>query len=385
MKKIYLEITPFFPTEDSFRGPFVFDQVNSIQKNSNYDVKVIKVLPLNYKPLEKSYDYQGIHVYTFGYIELTSFVLPGLFHKLNYYRFLKFLKNELMINVEDIVAIHSHVPYPAGFLGTSLGKDFNIKNFIQHHSYEVFMTDVGRFSKGFLKKLNDKYIYKCFLPVVNTTDLNITVSQKILDRLEVVPGFKNKNSYVLYNGVDQDKFYKKNLERDDDRFTIGCIANFWDWKDQMTLIKAIEILREMSVIDNIVVKFIGTGPTRDICEVYVKEHQLTTCFQFLNEVDHSMLNNFYNSIDLFVLPSYKEAFGCVFAEALQVGVPIITVKAQGIEELIKVKDRERSLIEKGSSKQLAALIKQYMSEPKRAEYDLGIDHFIKKFMKENYL
>lgn len=38
--KIYICITPFFPTPSSFRGPFVYDQVNAIERNSDYQVIV---------------------------------------------------------------------------------------------------------------------------------------------------------------------------------------------------------------------------------------------------------------------------------------------------------------------------------------------------------
>ena len=40
-------------------------------------------------------------------------------------------------------------------------------------------------------------------------------------------------------------------------FTIGCVANFWKLKDQITLIKAVEILLLNGL--KIEVKFVGTG------------------------------------------------------------------------------------------------------------------------------
>lgn len=40
MSKYYLCITPFFPSPDSWRGAYVFDQVKAIQQNSEYEVIV---------------------------------------------------------------------------------------------------------------------------------------------------------------------------------------------------------------------------------------------------------------------------------------------------------------------------------------------------------
>ena len=46
---------------------------------------------------------------------------------------------------------------------------------------------------------------------------------------------------------------------------------------------------------------------------------------------HENLPSFYQSLDLFVLPSYYEAFGCVYAEAYSCGVPFIAVKNQKLQ------------------------------------------------------
>ena len=42
MKPIYLVITPFFPTVESFRGPYVYDQVKVLERDGRYRVVVLK-------------------------------------------------------------------------------------------------------------------------------------------------------------------------------------------------------------------------------------------------------------------------------------------------------------------------------------------------------
>ena len=88
------------------------------------------------------------------------------------------------------------------------------------------------------------------------------------------------------------------------------ILDVWQIKDQITLIKAVEILLKEG-FEDIKVTFIGTGVTRTECEEYVQRQELNNYFEFKNEVDHRQLNAFYNTLDLFVLPSYWDAFGCV--------------------------------------------------------------------------
>ncbi len=384
LKKIYLEITPFFPTEESFRGPYIYDQVKAIERNSDYEVVVIKTVSAFSAEKDESYEYQGVKVYNFKVIDFPSSVLPGLFHAINLLRFERFLKKSVGIKPEEIAFVHSHVAYPAGALGVDFGKKYNIKNFIQHHGLDVMQLSNGRLLKGKARELNAAFIKRRFLKSANRTDLNIGVSQKVLDELQKVDGFSNSNSYVLYNGVDTKKFFKKPKKKND-KFTIGCIGNFWKIKDQITLLKALDILINEKGIKDLRVIFVGSGPTLEECKRYVQEKTLNNFVEFQNEIDHTELNDFYNSLDLFVLPSYYEALGCVYTEALQVGVPIIGVKGQGIEEIVKDQDKENMLIQKHDYKKLANIIIEKHSDSylrSKPDYNLSIDNYINGFLRK---
>ncbi len=325
------------------------------------------------------YVYQGIKVYNFKVLDLPSSVLPGIFQTYNLRRLKQFIKNIAKIDMTDVEVIHSHVTYPAGALGVALGKEFGIKNFVQHHGLDVMQLENGRLLKGKLKALNNRYMQKKFLQTVNHTDLNIGVSRKVIEALEKTEGFSNPNTYVLYNGVDTTKFYRDRSIKKPATFTIGCIGNFWPLKDQITLLKALNMLVKEG--KSLQVKFIGSGPTLHICKEYVKNHHLENHVAFHPEIDHTELNSFYNTLDLFVLPSYYEALGCVYMEALQVGVPVIAVKGQGIEEIIREEERENALIEKHDHARLASLIDVHLHNPRYVDYDLNIDRFTEPFLQ----
>ncbi|BBG65155.1 glycosyltransferase [Hydrogenimonas sp.] len=382
MRRVYLEITPFFPTKESFRGPYIYDQVKAIERNSDFEVVVVKVVSA-FSNEEAVYEYQGVKVYNFKVLDIPSSILPGLFHKINLMRFERFLKERVGLLPKQIAFIHSHVAYPAGAIGADFGRKHRIKNFIQHHGLDVMQLSNGRLLKGKAREWNNSFIKNRFLKSVNGTDLNIGVSQKVLDELQKIEGFSNSNTYVLYNGVNTKKFFKKEVEKDY-RFTIGCIGNFWKIKDQITLLKALNILVNEKGIENIKVIFVGSGPTLEECKSYVQQKSLNNFVQFQNEIDHTELNDFYNSLDLFVLPSYYEALGCVYTEALQVGIPVIAVKGQGIEELIKNGDRDTFLIDKSDTIQMSKLIHNFFEKNSvpTISYKLDIDSFISTFVNE---
>jgi glycosyltransferase involved in cell wall biosynthesis len=383
-KKYYVVLTPFFPDENSFVGAYIYDQVCALIDNSHYEVVVIKVASYYDSDKRKRYEYQGVPVNVFRTIDLPSSVLFGLFHSLNVKRFENYIRKELKLNINDIEVIHSHVTYPAGYIAVSIGKKYDIKNIIQHHGRDVFQLSNGRILKGVFKSLNNTFIFKRSLNIVNNTDINVGVSQITLDQLKKHSAFTNESTYVLYNGVNTQKFHKLDNENENSGiFTIGCIGNFWKSKDQMTLVKAVHELTIHNSQTNIVVKFIGNGEMRDRCEAYIELHKLEKFFIFLDEVDHTKLNVFYNTLKLFVLPSYDEALGCVYMEALEVGIPIIGIKGQGIEEVLYEDDKDHFLINKKDYIDLAKKISFFMDnvENLQISYTLDINQYIIKFLK----
>lgn len=377
-KKVYLQITPFFPSLDSFRGSYILDQVKALKKHSDYEVIVIRLVSFFERNISKVYEFDGINVYTFKVLDLPSSTLPGIFSVLNRYRFNRFLLNVVGIDFNQLDVAHCHVAYPAGFLGNQLKQNCTLDVYVQHHGFDVAQFDVGRIKNQLWTSLNNKYKKKIFLETVNNCELNICVSRALLTKLYLIDGVDVKKDFVLYNGIDTNKFYKMDKRVDNHVFTIGCIANFWDIKDQMTLLKATnELIKKNS---NVKVIFIGTGPTLESCKFFVRENGLSDIVEFREEIAHSKLNDFYNQLNLFVLPSYYEAFGCVYTEALQVGVPIIAVKNQGIEEVLHEHDKAAFLIEKSDHMQLVDLIYQAQRKKFEVNYDFNINHYIKRFL-----
>lgn len=370
MRSIYLVVTDLFPTQGSFRGPYVYDQVKALERDGRYEVIVVR--PTSWIHHEVDYEYEGVKVHRFVTYDLPSNIWPGVNTWLSLRSFDKCLK-KLAIGYDDIAVVHSHVSYNARFANYVKEKHNRCLTVLQHHGYDVLGLKMGRFAD---KEWHRKQAIRHGLRECNKIDLHLGVSKRILRYLEDFDGIQLKDKYVLYNGVDTNKFYSdsKRLMRND-RYTnnelriatnektrpfrIGCVANFWELKDQITLIKAVEILVNEGN-NNIRVSFVGTGYTRNSCEQYVTEHGLNSFFEFNNEVDHTQLNDYYNTIDLFVLPSYWDSFGCVYTEAYACGVPFMTSKGTGVTELIPDADFCKWVIEPHDFVQLAKNIKNYI-------------------------
>ena len=376
-KKKYIVISPLFPDDNSHTGSYVYDQVKTIIDLSDYNVKVIKVTSLFSS--KKDYNFKGIEVKIFKVLDLPFFIFPGLFNWVNAIRIKQFFIAHNLVAELDV--IHAHVCYPSAYLANSIATVLNVRTMIQHHGIDALQLLNGRLS--FITKIQKKILINRSLKQLNEIGLNVSVSNKVRKELHRYSNYKPKNEFILYNGVDRSKFFKKETAKND-VFTIGCVANYWKIKDHITLIKSIqEILEDGNIIK---LRLIGSGPTLSSCKKYVVENNLSKYINFEKDIAHEKLNDFYNSIDLFVLPSYYEALGCVYLESWSTNTPFIAIKNQGISELIPEHEIDNLLVDEKSPSSLKEKIlieyNRKRSFPFDEKYD--IKNSIKEFMSYSF-
>ena len=396
--KYYLCITPFFPTPNSWRGEYVLDQVKSILRNSDYEVCVF----IGGNKNDSDYEIEGIKVYRYKTRELPSNLLNGFFNGYNAQSFVKKVL-QIGINPQDVAFVHCHVSMSAA-CGLALKKlNPNIKVLLQHHDLDPFNLRSGTLLRN--NRFNIRYRAKKAIALYNKVDLHICISEacrdsllafpnarrgeiyekylKVIAIVKGLPHIKAKDTYVLYNGVDTMLFRPRTktnatLEKKE-FFRVGCVANFQELKGHMTLIKAFEILHKKGCSD-IVLSLLGTGETRQMCEDYLRKHDLMPYVEWPKEVKHDRLPEYYHSLDLFVLPSYFEGFGCVFTEAYACGVPFMGCVNQGYSEYVC--DKNRWLIHPKDYMQLAKLIEtQYLEQnTQKLSKPLNIDILVNDFL-----
>jgi len=366
----YLVITPFFPTMESHNGSYIYDQVNEIRNQANFDIRVIKVVSLF--STEIDYVYDGFNVSILKMVDIPFFVFPGLFNGINKKRILDLLKQA---EIESIAMVHGHVTYPSAFLSNCVSNKYECKSIVQHHGLDVLQLMNGR--SNFLRKLQRNYIIRKGINQLNKIDLNIGVANRVLTELNAFLYYSPKAENILYNGVDTSKFFPIEMENNE-FYTIGCIANFWKIKGHITLIRAVEQLVRSG--KRIKLMLIGSGLTFAFCKSYVIKNSLTDNIIFLSEKEHSKLNDFYNSIDLFVMPSYYEALGCVYLEAWATNTPFIGVESQGISEIVPLP--EFMLIKKQDVSELKGKILYFMNSNTEIKFDnkWSIENTIRHFL-----
>ena len=381
----------------------MLDQAKAIQRSGRYEVIVVNV---NY---DTDYVYEGIKVYSMMGVHAGSFLCPPLYDIINFRRF-KAVLFRSKINPGQIAVVHTHLITTACY-GVRLKRlNKNIKCLVQLHDADPLFTIV-REPKWDIFNIKRYLYYRHHRDLLESVDAAVAISQSVARVAKEFPRQGVLNSYVpmqksmralrfcrsprqmhfivLHNGVDVNIFCRsgevvKRGQGVGNGLTIGCIGNFIELKDQISLIKAVEKVNGESpgLVGRLV--FVGSGPLLGVCKAYVERQGLSGIVEFTTEVEHEQLADFYRSLDLFVLPSYFEGLGCVFLEAYACGTPFITCEGQGIEDYIFPEDRSLWLCRQQDFEDLAGKILQYYKNrlTQRLRGETDIDKLVPVFLDE---
>ena len=113
-------------------------------------------------------------------------------------------------------------------------------------------------------------------------------------------------------------------------------------------------------------RVVGDGLQRPELEHRVRSIGLQDRIEFLGARPHAEVFQLLASADVFVLPSYREAFGIAYLEAMAMGLLAIGVKGQGPDAFIQ--DGETGfLVEPRDPDSLAGAIETALSRPDRCQ------------------
>jgi glycosyltransferase involved in cell wall biosynthesis len=145
----------------------------------------------------------------------------------------------------------------------------------------------------------------------------IAVSDAVRDGL-IRSGVPSDHIQVIHTGV---AIPAEIHHTEHEGFTVGHMGAFTDEKGQRVLVEAAGLVPQAKFL------LAGEGPLR---EALMKEAPSNVEFPgFVADLDQ-----FFASLDLFVMPSLSEAWGLAALEAMARGVPVIASDIQGLKEFV---------------------------------------------------
>lgn len=111
---------------------------------------------------------------------------------------------------------------------------------------------------------------------------------------------------------------------------IGTMGRFVQKKGFHHFIDALAILKQRNIPFHAIIG--GTGNEEQALRDQATSHQLADHITFSGWVDDKRA--FFESIDVFCLPSIHEPFGIVLLEALKYGKPVVSTDSEGPDEIL---------------------------------------------------
>lgn len=142
---------------------------------------------------------------------------------------------------------------------------------------------------------------------------------------------------VIENGVDNQFFVPVDRGKETDRITILFVSRLIEGKGLQYLMPELPRIQE-SVHQNsnreIELVIVGDGPYRAALEEVAAKAEVSGIVRFEGRKDKEQVRQYYQTADLFVLPSLSEGMPNVVLEAMASGLPIVMTPCEGSKELV---------------------------------------------------
>ena len=371
-KKGVLILTPFFSPNIGGVETHL-DNLVSILDEKGYKVFVQTYSPITTENIPwKKNEHLGNNIQIHRY----KWFGNNLFHKLNNYPILDFLYLTpylfirslffMVTNSQKIDIIHAQ-GLNAGAIGVLLKKIFKKRLLISLHA--VYST------------IDDKFRLTSLMTqmILNSADVALGMSKAVNNQFNQI-GIKKINLKEYKYWIDLKHFKPMDLKKSrnkigvDDRFTVLFVG-------RLIPIKGIKLLVEIALeLEHIQFLFIGTGPLEPFLK-NTSKHNLN--IKFLGQVQNLDLPAYYNSADIFCIPSqYEEGLGRVAMESVACGTPVVGSNRGGISEAL---DKTVSILMEPTSEKLKNAIKMLQTNKGQLEaLKTGCrDYAIMNYSKEN--
>jgi teichuronic acid biosynthesis glycosyltransferase TuaC len=250
--------------------------------------------------------------------------------------------------------IHAHTAIPDGYAAIQMAQDYGKPVIVTIHGADLLHT-IHRNIRCF------NAVKKVFL----SADTTITVG----DKLKIIgeDNFHSGNIVCINNGINPGDAFVK---------TSGLLEKYRNKKIVLSvsaLIKIKGIDLNLRAIQKLIGKYpelhyiiIGEGRERQHLEEMSEHLKISQYVEFVGVQPHERVMEYVSICDIFSLPSWREAFGVVYLEAMVHGKPVIGCIGQGVEDVIEP-NKTGLLVEPRNVESLVDALDFLLSQPETAK------------------
>ncbi len=212
--------------------------------------------------------------------------------------------------------VHAH--YAFGIEETiALSKKHNIPLVGTEHWSIVLTGNISERQKAMMKT------------AYGAVDRLITVSGHLQGAIKGMFGI---DSDVVANVVDVDVFKKQDVSgRKQREFRFCTVGNLITRKGFDVLIDA---FKQADFSEEVVLDIVGSGPLGEALQEQIDDLGLGNKVRLVGQKSREELVDIMRESDVFALCSRSETFGVVFIEAMSVGLPIVSTRCGGADDIV---------------------------------------------------
>ena len=219
----------------------------------------------------------------------------------------------------DVIHAHGEI---CGLAAVAASKKLNIPSVVTIHGVDT----CERKWKGLSGKM--------FCRVFNETNRIIYVGEPLQKYFRQIVN-RTDHCRIVHNGCRLPvEFTGEKYKNNGDTIHIISVSNLHEGKGVDLTLLALAKLKEQG-IDNWTYTIIGSGNQKKICDNIIKWHDLTDKIIYKENCLHDTVYSLLENADIFCLPSYREAFGIAYLEAMAHGLLTIGVRGQGPQAFIE--------------------------------------------------
>ena len=246
--------------------------------------------------------------------------------------------------------------------GSIISSFINLNKWVREEQIDMIHTNSGIDSSmiwlcrwAFPKKVSTMRMRHCANPITNPSSYK-TLTHKIsfvtYHLVEHAKTFKDpKTVFYTPPGIDILKYKNNPIDKStarnklnipEEAIVIGNVGRLCDDKDQATLIDAFSKIQKSYPNTFLIIVGQDQGEKENL-EKQINKLGLEASvkiFPFSKKIE-----DFYKAMDCFILTSVLEGFGLVVVEAMASGIPVITTKSGGPNEIIREGKEEGIIVE----------------------------------------
>lgn len=202
--------------------------------------------------------------------------------------------------------------------------------------------------------------YKILAPVFRAIWRNaaalVACSEGLKDRaLRFLP---SASIDVIPNGVETDRFHPAQAGATADKLRLLTVGRLSATKRVEMLIDAVEILHADGVKLHLTVA--GGGQLEPALKETVSQRKLGEIVEIAGRIDPENMPQVYRESDIFVSATAQEGMSNAMLEAMASGLPVITTRCEGVEELIT---DNGVIVERASAEDIAGAVRNLADKP----------------------